>query len=328
MNFFSLILQNLINVPLLCFLAGIILAFIRPDVKFPSWVKKALTISILFSIGLKGGGPLIEHSGSNSHIFLTLLGSLVVWALLQPLLSFFILKAFTRVDKLTAAAIAACFGSISVVTFVTAISFLDQLKMSYQGFIIAAIAIMDIPAIISGIFIAKNAKKTESTQAPFFKLLKDCLFNKAILSIMAGLVVGGLLSGFHQTQVSSSILSFFKPILSLFLFEMGYSVGLKRSDLKSFSFSLSLFGFYMPLVGAFFGILLAYFLKLDPGTGTLLCVLCASASYIAVPAAMKVAVPQAKEALYVPLSLMMAFPFNIVIGIPLYYYLACQILQA
>jgi len=328
MNFTSLVAQNLINLPLICFLLGVALAFIRPSIKFPSIIKKILTVSILFSIGLKGGGPLIEHSTSKSQIFFYLTGFLVIWAMLQPILSYFLLKAFTKIDKATAAAIAACFGSISVITFITAVSFLDQINMSYQSFIIAALAIMDIPAIISGIIIAKNGASSDKENQPsIFKLIKESLMNKAILSIMAGLIVGGVLVKTNNQVVATGILNVFKPILSVFLLDMGLSVGLKRRDLKSFSWALSLFGLYMPVIGGFFGLLMSYFLGLDAGTGTLVAVLCASASYIAVPAAMKVAIPQAKEALYLPLSLAMAFPFNIVIGIPLYYYFACLILK-
>lgn len=329
MNFYSLVLQNLINLPLICFLVGVFMAFLIPSIKTPAFLKKILTVFILFSIGLKGGAPLIEHSGSDSKVFTVMLLSLVGWAMFHPFLSFYILKKSTKIDKATAAAIAACFGSISVITFITAVSFLDQLKMSYQGFIIAALAIMDIPAILSGLFIAKNALSTpsEGPKNSFFKLIKDSLMNKAILSILAGLVAGGAFVKFNLDVITDSMLSGFKPALSVFLFEMGLSVGLKRADFKSFSWSLSLFGLYMPVIGGIFGIALSHFIGLDTGTGTLLAVLCASASYIAVPAAMKAALPQAKEALYLPLSLAMAFPFNIVIGIPLYYYLACIFLK-
>lgn len=328
MNFYSLVLQNLVNLPLICFLVGVFMAFLIPNLKTPSFLKKFLTVAILFSIGLKGGAPLIEHSFSQSKSFFIILGSLIGWAMIHPVLSFYILKTFTRIDKATAAAIAACFGSISVITFITAVSFLDQINISYQGFIIAALAIMDVPAIISGLFLAKKGASCEKEpKRSFLKLLKESLMNKAILSILSGLIVGGLMVMLEKAAINETILSGFKPILSVFLFDMGLSVGLKRADLKSFSWSLSLFGLYMPIIGGLFGILLSHFLSLDPGTGTLMAVLCASASYIAVPAAMKVALPQAKEALYLPLSLAMAFPFNIVVGIPLYYYLACLFLK-
>jgi hypothetical protein len=328
MDFHKLVLQNLLNLPLICFLLGIIIALVKPQWTFPPIFKKILTISVLFSIGLKGGGPFFEHAAAKSSIFFILMGCLMLWAVMQPLLSFFLLKTFTRIDKITAAAIAACFGSISVITFITAVSFLEQLKTSYQGYIIAGIAITDIPAIMSGILLARNSDKSAQEQSiPFFKLLKSSLTNKAILTVLSGLFVGGVLFMTNHSQTSTFILNGFKPILSLFLLDMGFSVGLKRTDLKLFSWQLSLFGLYMPLIGGFFGLVISYLFHLDVGTATLLSALCASASYIAVPAAMRVALPMAKEALYLPLSLVMAFPFNIVIGIPLYYYIANLILK-
>jgi hypothetical protein len=243
-------------------------------------------------------------------------------------ISFYILKAVTKIDHQTAAAVAACFGSISVVTLITAISFLDQLNISYQSFIIAGIAVMDIPAIMSGLFLAnKSDPLTSHKRLPFIQILKSSIMNKAIISIFCGLIVGGFLAIFGQSGISSTALSSFKPLLSVFLLDMGLSVGIQRNDLKSFSIPLSLFGLYMPLIGGFIGLAMSYFIHLDPGTGLLMAVLCASASYIAVPAAMKMALPQAKEALYLPLSLAVAFPFNIIIGIPLYYYIATIVLK-
>lgn len=328
MNFYNLVLQNLINLPLICFLIGILMAIFIPSLKTPSFLKKFLTVFILFSIGLKGGVPLAEHAGTESKTFMVMLVSLLGWALIHPFLSYYILKTFTKIDRATAAAIAACFGSISVITFITAVSFLDQINMKYQGFVIAALAIMDIPAIISGLIIAKNPSnnpKEAKTSLP--SLVMNSLMNKAIISIFAGLVAGVILVKTNFASVGDTLLVGFKPALSVFLFEMGLSVGLKRSDFKSFSWSLSLFGLYMPLIGGIFGIFLSRLIGLDIGTGTLFAVLCASASYIAVPAAMKVALPQAKEALYLPLSLAMAFPFNIILGIPIYYYLASTFLK-
>lgn len=328
MNFYSLVLQNLINLPLMCFLAGIVMAILIPSIKTPQFLKKFLTCFVLFSIGLKGGIPLAEHATTESKTFITMLLALIGWALIHPFLSFYILKTFTKIDRASAAAIAACFGSISVITFITAVSFLDQLNMKYQGFVIAALSMMDIPAIISGLILAKDPQKDPlAPKTSLLDIIKKSLMNKAILSIAVGLGIGILLVKINLTSYGDVILGGFKPALSLFLFEMGLSVGLKRSQLKAFSWPLTLFGLYMPLIGGLFGIFLSKCIGLDIGTGTLFAVLCASASYIAVPAAMKIALPQAKEALYLPLSLTMAFPFNIILGIPLYYYLASIFLK-
>jgi hypothetical protein len=328
MYFYPLILKNIFNFPLLCFLIGIFLAFIQPRLRLPPRINKLLTLYILFCIGLKGGGSLAEHYTSSAILFSIILGALILWGLLSPLLSFYLLKSFTRVDCVTAAAIAASFGSVSVMTFTTALSFLDQLKVSYQEFIIAALALMEIPAIISGICLAKIFDKSQSNRSSnVIKLLREALLNKAIGAIVIGLITGVIFYSNQFIEITENLLLTFKPLLCLFLFDMGLNVSIQRHHFLSFSWSLNLFGIYMPLIGGGFGLILSYILKLDVGTATLIAVLAASASYIAVPAALRIALPEAKEAIYLPLSLGIAFPFNIILGIPLYYYLAIGLLR-
>lgn len=324
MNLATLFLNNLFNLPLLCFLCGILTTFIRPGVSLPKRVNQFLTIYILFSIGLKGGGPISDHFTSSISSFIPILTLLIVCGLSQPVLSFFLLRLFTKVDFLTAAAISASFGSVSVMTFVAAISFLDQLHIHYQELIIAALAVMEIPAIISGVFIAKMCDRKESKLS---KILRESLVNKAILTIVIGMVVGILMTATGFSKVSDTVFVSFKPLLCLFLFDMGLHVGGHRSHFCDFSWSLNLFGVYMPLIGGFVGLLLSYLMHVDVGTGTLIAVLTASASYIAVPAAMRIVLPQAKESIYLPLSLGIAFPFNVIIGIPLYYHFAIKLLH-
>lgn len=328
MEFFSLFFKNIFNSPLVCFFIGFFISLIKIPFKIPQAINKFLTLYILFCIGLKGGGPFIEHAVSSTSLFIILLGSLVMWGLLQPLLSFGLLRTFTRVDPSTAAAISASFGSVSVMTFVTAVSFLEGLQVQYQELMIAILAIMEIPAIISGIFLAKTFDKSQvNPSCNFKKILKESLLNKAILSIGIGFILGTILYMNQLEAVKNDVLLFFKPLLCLFLFNMGLHVGLNRPHFRLFSWSLNLFGIYMPLIGAGFGLFLSYFLGLDVGTSTLVAVLTASASYIAVPAAMRIALPQAKEAIYLPLSVGIAFPFNVIIGIPVYYHLARLILS-
>lgn len=302
----------------ICFIAGVLLSLIKSDLRLYRPLTQFLTIWILFCIGLKGGAPLVEHLGASSSQFSTTLTCLIVWGALQPILSFYLLKRFTPVDPMTGAAISASFGSVSVMTFVTALTFLDQQQIPYQEFIIPALAIMEIPAIISGIFLAKRFCRSSSLSGIF----RHSLLNKAIITIFLGLVVSAVI----PTAITASLLLPFKPLLALFLFEMGLQVGRQKHYFRSLSWSLNFFALYMPLIGALVGLLLSYLLQLDIGTGTLVAVLSASASYIAVPAAMKIALPQAKEGIYLPLSIGIAFPFNIMFGIPIYYYFAQKLL--
>ncbi|HAB99829.1 MAG TPA: sodium-dependent bicarbonate transport family permease [Parachlamydiales bacterium] len=328
MNFLSLIAKNIFNLPLLSFMLGIFFTLIRPGWKLPIHLNKLLTIYILFCIGLKGGGPLIEHSFSSAFLFFSILTALVIWGFLHPFLSFYLVRSFSRMDCPTAAAIAASFGSVSVMTFITAVSFLDQIQINYEKLIVAVLAVMEIPAIISAIFIAKIFDKSSfQNSSSFFKILYESLFNKAIVAIFVGMLAGSFFYWKNVAYIGDGVLIFFKPFLCLFLFDMGIRVGMQRSHFQSFPPSLHLFGVYMPLIGGIVGLIFSYVLGLDPGTGTLISVLTASASYIAVPAAMRIALPQANEAVYLPLSLGIAFPFNVIAGIPLYYYLARSFLN-
>lgn len=306
-------LTTLFNLPVLCFLGGVVF---KNGYRLPPKVQTALTVFLLFSIGLKGGAPLMEQALATHYILI--LALLILWGLVQPILAFFLLKTFTQVDRLTAVAISASFGSVSVMTFAAGVSYLEQMGVPYHELILAALALMEMPAIISGVFIAKWIDRSCGRWGA---VLKESLLNKALLSILMGMGVGMCFP-----IVSETVLWAFKPLLCLFLFDMGLVVGSHRKNLQSFSWALNLFAVYMPLIGGFAGLLLSYIFRVDVGTATLISILTASASYIAVPAAMRMVLPQAKESIYLPLSLGIAFPFNVLVGIPLYYYLAHRLL--
>lgn len=326
MDFKILVLKNVFNLPLLCFIFGIIITIFKSKFRLPSKINKLITVFILFCVGLKGGAPLAEHGSCSTGLFSVILVTLLVWGFIQPIFSFYLLKRFTQLDLMTAAAVAASFGSVSVMTFITGIAFLDQLQTHYEPFLIAILAIMEIPAIITGLSIAKKFDQSLQQTSPL-QILKESLLNKAVLAIVLGLTSGAIFHSHEMTRASSTILAIFKPLLCLFLFDMGLHVGRHREQFRSISWPVNLFALYMPLIGGGFGLLMSYLLGLAPGTGTLIALLTASASYIAVPAAMRIALPQAKEAIYLPLSLGIAFPFNVIVGIPLYYHLAGQFLR-
>ena len=205
-------------------------------------------------------------------------------------------------------------------TFVTGAAFLDRLNVSFQESLIGIMAVMEIPAIVSGLLIGKIYGKGQSIKIS--QVIKKAVFNYPIGMIVIGLLSGALLNQFGQMEVAKRLQFSFKPLLCLFLFGMGIRVGLHRDHFRSFSLPLNLFAIYMPLASGLVGLFISYLLQLDVGTTTMVSILTASASYIAVPAAMRVALPEAKEAIYLPLSLGITFPFNVVIGIPLYYTLA------
>jgi hypothetical protein len=322
MPLFSVILNNLFAIPIFLFLAGFILSFFNISLLLKEKHQTLLIYFLLFCIGVKGGS---SFRGSVFLDFFYLLALLVAWGFLQPFLSLAILRKFTKIDLSTAAVIASCFGSVSLVTFAAATAFLEKLNICYESLVISLLAIMEIPAIFSGLIICRW--KNLSNAAEGKGIIWHTLFNKSIALIIFGLLFGFLLSFFDLHQTSFFFKQLFNPSLYVFLLNMGFLIGRKRKDLTDFSFSLCLFGCYMPLLGGGVGLLLSYIFQTGVGTGTLISVLTASASYIAVPAAMKIAIPQARESIYLPLSLMIAFPFNILIGIPIYYLLAAKFLS-
>lgn len=313
MTLIDLFINNLLTIPIFAFVIGILTSVAKFKLSFNGRIISFLTFTLLFSIGLKGGTSLIQHS---SYGIFSMLGLLIAWGLIQPFLSYMILKKFTKLDSATAAAVAACFGSISVMTYIAGATFLDKLDVGYDGLVVAALAVMEVPAIISGLYIFKLFNNTNNAKQ---NLLKEAIFNKTVLTIIMGMIIGIVLKFFHLERASSTILILFKPFLCVFLFYMGFIVGKHRENFRQFSLSLSLFGLYMPLLGGGVGLFLSYLLGFDVGTGTLVAILTASASYIAVPAAMRVSLPQAQEAIYLPLSLGITFPFNVMVGIPIYY---------
>lgn len=320
MTFLQLFVENVLNFQLLCFLFGLLLN----TWSIPKRISTLLTLYLLFAIGLKGGSSLAQHLRLEVEVFALVVGFMVLWGFLHPFISFIILKYGYGLDVPTAAAIAACFGSVSVMTFIAATSFLDRYLVSYQGFMVAILAIMEVPAIISGIFLAHIFQKERSLRLR--DALQEAICNKALGVLLFGLSCGGVLYHTKLEFVAGSILWFFKPFLSLFLLEMGMRVGRYKALFQSFSyqflFQLVLFGIFMPFVGGVSGVFYSAYMHLDVGTATLIAVLLASASYIAVPAAMRLALPYAQESIYLPLSLGITFPFNVMVGVPLYYYLS------
>jgi len=318
----SLLLSNLLNPPVLFFFLGMIAVGVGSDLDIPQPLPKFFSLYLLLSLGFKGGVEL-NHSGVNAHIALTLLAAIAM-ALLIPLASFWILKK--RMAPADAAAVAAVYGSVSAVTFITATSFLSQVKIPFGGHMVAAMALMESPAIIVGVLLARlgmresknEGSKNQSSQralAPGF--LRDAFLNGSVLLLVGSLIIGLLTGESGQAALKPFTGDIFKGILCLFLLDMGLVSArrLKESKINKFAISFALIS---PPVNAALGLIIAWMLRLTPGDALLFCVLCASASYIAVPAAMRLAVPKANPGLYLTMALAITFPFNIVIGIPLY----------
>jgi uncharacterized protein len=319
----SLILSNILNPPVMFFFLGMLAVAVQSDLEIPNPLPKLFSLYLLISIGFKGGHELAE-SGLSPEV-VTTLAVAVLMASIVPVYSFFILRL--RLDEFNAAAIAATYGSISAVTFITASALLDKLQIVYGGHMVAALALMESPAIVVGLILVRvfGQKKeigddeTASSESGWGAVLHEAFLNGSVL-LLIGSVVVGVASGKEGWSKLHLFVEkdIFYGALMFFLLDMGLVAARRIRDLKQTGFFLIGFAILMPIGNAVIGILLAKLVGMTPGNALLFAVLCASASYIAVPAAMRMTVPQANPSLYVSMALAITFPFNIIIGIPMY----------
>lgn len=312
----NLILFNILNPPVLFFFLGMLAIFLKSDLEIPQPLPKLFSLYLLLSIGFKGGYELTKN-GINQQIASTLIAAIVVAAVV-PIYSFFILKI--KLDNYNAAAISAAYGSISAVTFITASSFLEKLNIAYGGHMVAALALMESPAIIVGLILVRifTPKTEDEEQASWGNILHEAFLNGSVF-LLVGSVIVGMLSGEQGWQKLQPFTEgIFYGVLTFFLLDMGLVAAKRIQELSKTGSFLVIFSFIAPLCNALLGILIAKLLGFEQGNALLFAVLCASASYIAVPAAMRLTVPEANPSLYVSMALALTFPFNIIIGIPLY----------
>ena len=326
MEFLNAVAENMLTPPILFFVLGITAGMLKSDLSVPESISRYLSLYLMMAIGFKGGVAIANTSDITGEIMLTAASGVAV-GFLQPFLGYWLLTKTTKLDRPTAAAVAAHYGSISMVTFATAAAFLDADAIIYAGYIVAVLALMEAPAIISGLFIAhRTAPETKTHTAEERKLTRNIFTNGAILLLFGSFLIGWATGQSGMEKIDDFLVEPFQGVLCLFLLDMGLLVARNIGNIKGFSFLLIAFALYMPILGAITGMSISYMIGLDVGTGTLFTTLCAGASYIAVPAAMRLALPEANAAIYVPMSLAVTFPFNIMLGIPLYYFIAERIL--
>ncbi|MBU7585913.1 MAG: sodium-dependent bicarbonate transport family permease [Nostoc sp. TH1S01] len=313
----SLIVSNILNPPVLAFFLGILAVLFKTDLEIPAPIPKLLSLYLLFAIGFKGGVELVK-SGINQSVVLTLLAAMLM-ACIVPVYTFFILRI--KLDTYNAAAIAATYGSISAVTFITASSFLTQLGMSFDGFMVAALALMESPAIVVGLILVNVFTVDESDREfNWSEVLQEAFLNSSVFLLVGSLFMG-VLTGEHGWQTLKPFTQdMFYGVLTFFLLDMGLLAARRIKDLQKTGVFLILFAILVPIFNAGIALLIAKVIGMSQGDSLLFSVLCASASYIAVPAAMRLTVPEANPSLYVSTALAVTFPFNIIVGIPLYLY--------
>jgi hypothetical protein len=311
---FSLLIENLTNPALLFFLLGIIAVRLNSDLEIPPNSSKFISLYLLFSIGFKGGQELAHSQFSLEIIWAILFGLLV--SVLIPFYTFFILKR--KLSTENAGAIAAAYGSISAVTFVTAVSFLESFNIKFSGYLVAVMALMEAPAIIIGFLLIKSYSKTKQTTSSFKEIIKHALTNGSVLLIVGSLIIGLLASDKQALGIKPFTTDLFKGFLAIFLLDMGIISGRKLNDFFKSGWFTLVFAIVIPLINGSIVAIASQLITHDVGNRFILATLAASASYIAVPAAMKMAVPKANPGLYLPMALAVTFPINITIGLPLY----------
>ena len=313
---FSLAAENLISPIILSFALGVAAALARSDLSIPAAVAKGMSIYLLFAIGFKGGVSVAAH-GIDGKLGLALLAGTVLSALL-PLIAFGLLKVMTNLSRLDAAAVAAHYGSISIVTFVAGTSILESRGIAAEGYMVAVAAAMEAPAILSALWLVAKGGGNGS-KGMDNALMREIMLNGSIVLLVGAFFIGWATGEEGLAEISSFIVSPFKGVLCLFLLDMGLVAGRGlREGGKILRPGVLVFGVVMPLIGSGFGLVFAMALGLSSGGIALMMILSASASYIAVPAAMRVALPEANPSLYLTLSLGVTFPFNLTLGIPLY----------
>ncbi len=315
------LIVNLLNPPVLFFFLGIVGVLLRSDLEIPNPIPKALSLYLLLAIGFKGGAEL-RISGIGPQVLLVL-GSAVLLATVIPIYTFFLMRRRFSVED--AASVAATYGSVSAVTFLTAGSFVRKLGFDYSGAMVAAMALMESPAIIVGVMLARcfGARGVESETLA--RLLKEGFLNGSVFLLLGSLAIGFVIEPGDAKALAPFVKDLFSGVLCLFLLDMGIVAARRLGELQRVGWFLPTAAVALPIVNAIVGLLISNLLDLSVGDTVMLTVLAASASYIAVPAALRMALPDANPAIYVTMSLGITFPFNIVIGLPIYYRIATAI---
>lgn len=304
----------------LFFVLGITAGLLRSDLKIPGSIYDALSIYLLLAIGLKGGVKLAEKATAD----MVLDGFLIIaMAILIPLVAFPILRYLGQLKRADAASIAAHYGSVSVVTFSIGVTYLTQAAQEYEGYLIVFLVLLEVPALVIGVMLARYG----AGKVRWGRMLHEVFFGKSIFLLLGGMIIGYVAGPEGIAPLDKVFFDLFKGALAIFLLEMGLVAAGRLVDLRSHGLFLIGFGMVMPIISATVGILTGWLLDLSVGGTMLLAVLYASASYIAAPAAMRIAVPEANPGLSIGASLGVTFPFNILVGVPLYYWMARTIHQ-
>ncbi len=323
MTILELVQINLLSPMVLAFALGITATLLHSDLKLPDELYTTLSIYLLLAIGLKGGIALAETSLA---VFWAPAVATLLLGIIIPVIAYGVARKIGKMNVADAAALAAHYGSVSAVTFAAAQTFLDTVGVRYEGFMPALVAILEVPAIVVALLIAQVAGAPQG--GDWRKALRELLTSKSILLLVGGMIIGWLAGPRGGKEVAPVFVDLFKGALTFFLLELGMVAARRFRDLPSAGLFLLGFGIIMPIFNGLLGIWFGSMTGLSLGGSTILGVLAASASYIAAPAAVRIALPQANPSFYLTAALGITFPFNLAIGLPLYYTIASLIVGA
>jgi hypothetical protein len=312
---FNLLLDNLTNPALLFFILGIIAVYVKSDLEIPPNSSKFISLYLLFAIGFKGGQEL-SHETFTSEIGWSILFGIGI-SLIIPLYTFFILRR--KLNVLDSGAIAAAYGSVSAVTFVTAVSFLETQQLNIQGQMVAIMALMESPVIIIGLLLISIFNKSDNQKINKRTAIQHSFTNGSVLLILGSLIIGYVADAKQAEGIKPFTDELFKGFLTIFLLDMGITSGRKLKSFFSFGAFSLIFAIVIPLINGCIIAMLSAFVTDDIANRFMFAILAASASYIAIPAAMKISVPKANPGLFIPMALAVTFPVNITIGMPIYF---------
>jgi hypothetical protein len=317
----SLGLQNLLSPMVLFFVLGLLAVWAKSDLSIPEAVAKFLALYLLLSIGFRGGAE-VSHHGLTAPLLMAIAAG-VALSFCAPFIAYAMLRTATGLGATDAAAVAGHYGSISAVTFAAVTGVLTQMSVAYDGYLVAVAAAMETPAIFAALLIASRERNSDRGRGEF---IREVAFNGSIFILLGSFAIGAITGEKGAAMMKPFILDPFNGVLCLFLLDMGLVAGRGlRQGWRYLSFPVASFAVVMPLVGATIAAALSAMLGLSVGSTAILITLAASASYIAVPAAMRLALPAANPALALTLSLGVTFPFNLLVGIPLYIAVANRI---
>ncbi len=314
----SIALQTLASPVILFFLLGLVAASLKSDLAIPEAMAKGMSLYLMASIGLKGGVAMAK-SGVTAEVGAALLAGIGA-SLLVPFAAYFLLSGYGKLDRVNAAAVAAHYGSVSVVTFVTAGEIFKAIGMPPAGYMVAVLAVMETPAIITGLYLARRGVKSDALGGN--ELWREVFLNASVVLLLGSFAIGWIAGPVKFEEVKPLFETGYKGILCLFLLDMGLIAARRLMQSRAMNWRLITLAILFPVFNGAIGVALGTAIGLGVGSAALFGVLCASASYIAVPAAMRLSLPDADPGIYLTMSLSLTFPFNLIVNISLIAWLA------